>query len=130
MNPILTRNTLKHLPHTSLFIITALILSACITQQATKNPNTVEVYKHRGSKQCEGGGLTQLEVEQQLSALGATIYKKSCATDGKTYPAYCGNADGKIYVFTIDKSAAEKARAQGFGLKNNLGLTPNIGCTI
>ena len=69
-----------------LFIATAIFMSACISQ-VSSSPNSVEVYKYRGSKQCEGGGLSQPEVEQKLAAIGATIYKKSCDStlshDGK-----------------------------------------------
>jgi len=82
---------------------------------------TVEIYKYRGSVQCDfssGTGLDTMKLE--LTNAGVEVLKLREDFDGFLYPAVCGAADGKINVFSIRNNQLEIATGLGFNLLSDL----------
>lgn len=132
----------------SLAVLTALLLSACAVPPSgyvfdpspwlppntgvpsmTPQPvNFVDVYKYQGSRQCEGGGVPLAEMQRQLQMAGVAVNRADCGMDGMMYPAFCGGADGRINIFSIDSRNANTAFAQGFRRLTDLPNAQRVSC--
>lgn len=75
---------------------------------------TLEVYRTLGSKQCEGGGKTSVQLRAELEAARVVVKEMHCGRDGRMHPAMCGAGDGKIAIFLIDARDLERARSAGY----------------
>jgi len=81
----------------------------------------VEIYKHRGSVQCDFNSGTDLDtMSLELTNAGVEVLESREDYDGYLYPAVCGAADGKINVFNIRQSQLEIATGLGFNLLSDL----------
>lgn len=103
------------------------------------NPNTVppqrpqhlsfvEVYKYQGSRQCMGGGVPLSEMQRQLQQAGVAVSRADCGTDGMYYAQFCGGADGRINIFSVDSRTAHIAYAQGFRPLSELPQAQKVSC--
>lgn len=81
----------------------------------------VDVYKYKGSLQCQLGSGTDLTTMQQtlIDASIEVIYSRE-DYDGLAYTAVCDAPNGKINVFTIREHQLDAAKALGFDLLSNL----------
>ncbi len=127
-------------------LLSSLFLSACIPNGDYVNPwnqwnpwgiappassvpvSYTDVYKYQGSRQCEGGGVPLAEMQRQLQNAGAGVTNSTCGMDGRMYPAFCGGADGKINIFTINSTAVNAALSQGFSLLRDLPEAQKTSC--
>ncbi|MFN3786138.1 MAG: hypothetical protein ACK4RS_04795, partial [Thiothrix sp.] len=132
----------------SLAILAALSLSACavppggyvfdpspwLPQHNGVPPMTpqpvsfVDVYKYQGSRQCEGGGVSLADMQRQLQMAGVAVNRADCGMDGMMYPAFCGGADGRINIFSIDTRNTNAAFAQGFRPLSSLPNAQRVSC--
>ncbi|ULJ63482.1 hypothetical protein MIS46_05400 [Wielerella bovis] len=85
--------------------------AACVsTPTATK---TVDVFKHDGSRQCQGGGISPETMQTQLS--GIQVYQaRKDVQRGVMFPAVCGGGTPHINVYTIAADDLERAKQRGF----------------
>lgn len=90
----------------------------------------VKIYKHQGSLQCQGGGVSLKQMRRQLLKAGVKVKQARCGVDGMMYPSVCGAADGKINIFTIPRVNLTKAQAQGFNLLQNLPDAQLMECKL
>ena len=74
----------------------------------------LQVFKPRGSLQCEGRGTAPELMRAELERAGVRVLSAQCGSDGRMVPAVCGGATGEINLFEIDAEDAERARALGF----------------
>lgn len=81
---------------------------------------SLSVYKGVGSVQCYGGGTSLEDTEHQLADAGIQVLSSGCGYTGLLYPAVCGGADGKIYIFQIPVGEQQVAISLGFGLLSDL----------
>lgn len=128
----------------SVVLLSSLVLAACIPNGAYVNPwnpwgvtyppnvpqpvTYTDVYKYQGSRQCEGGGIPLEEMQRQLQASGVAVTSSTCGMDGRMYPAFCGGADGKINIFTINSNGVNTALSQGFSLLRDLPEAQRSSC--
>lgn len=89
-----------------------------------------DVYKYQGSRQCEGGGVPLEEMKRQLQASGVVVTGTSCGMDGRMYPAFCGGADGRINIFTINSNSVNSALSQGYSLLSELPGAQKTTCYV
>jgi len=81
----------------------------------------VEVYKYKGSLQCEvNSGEWYGDMQYQLSDSGIEVLTAREAYDNLLYPAVCGGSDGVINIFGIRDTQINQAKALGFGLLSEL----------
>ena len=105
---------LKKLPGFCLLVS----LASCATVRpaptvATATVPTTTVAKYLGSTQCQGGGLSLAQVQDQLTAAGVPVVRMACGHDGRVHPAVCGAGDGRLAIAVIP--AAQLNRATGLG---------------
>lgn len=89
-----------------------------------------DVYKYQGSRQCEGGGVPLEDMKLQLQSAGVVVTGTSCGMDGRMYPAFCGGADGRINVFTINSNSVNTALSQGFSPLSDLPGAQKTSCYV
>ncbi|MEB4589789.1 hypothetical protein VSS37_02240 [Candidatus Thiothrix sp. Deng01] len=127
-------------------LFSSLFLAACVPTSgyvvqpwnpwgiATPTPappvSYTDVYKYQGSRQCEGGGVPLEEMKRQLEASGVIVTATSCGMDGRMYPAFCGGADGRINVFTINSNSMNAALSQGFSPLSSLPGAQKGSCYV
>jgi len=110
-----------HTPRFLACLATAMSLAACGGGESEPtSTTTVSLYKHAGSVQCTGGGMTRAAMERQLADAGVQVLGSSCGTDGMVYPALCGGLDGRISIFEVPASHAPAASAAGFAPLSNM----------
>ena len=95
-------------------LATAATVAACGGGDSEPTTSTVNLYKHAGSVQCGGGGLTLSSMERELVEAGVRVVAASCGNDGAVHPALCGLPDGQIGIFEVAASHAQAASALGF----------------
>lgn len=86
------------------------------------------IYKYTGSVQCEGGGLSIPEMQQQLTDVGIQVLSAACGADGNTYISKCGANDGSIGMFEVPESQAQDASALGFNPLSKLPGAMKVDC--
>jgi hypothetical protein len=75
----------------------------------------LKVYKAQGTRQCESGGGTTVQMHQaELTRAGIPAQSPACGTDGQMRVALCGAPDGAIHIFTLPASRAAQAASLGF----------------
>ena len=88
----------------------------------------VKVYKYQGSRQCHGGGEPLAQMRRQLIKVGVKVISAQCGSDGRMYPTVCGAGDGKINIFTIQRSSLGTAKKHGFVLLQSLPDAQMLAC--
>lgn len=76
--------------------------------------SVTEVFKHDGSVQCDGGGVSVDEMAGELTSAGIDVFCSQQAYDGLAYCAACGCGTGRINVYTIDSRDLTDAESLGF----------------
>ncbi|TLM76248.1 hypothetical protein ACONUD_07825 [Microbulbifer harenosus] len=99
--------------------------SAPETQQGTgpqgQVTDTLWVMESRGTKQCEGGGLTVEQSRGKLADGGIQVVESRCGvrTD-RMYPSVCGGATGDILLHRIPTAMLDAALELGFDPVGNV----------
>jgi hypothetical protein len=88
--------------------------------KAPPQPASVSVYKTAGAVQCTGGGLSIEDLRRQLDSAEISIHSAGCGSDGKMYPAACGQPDGQIGIFEVPESQVQAAAKLGFAQLSEL----------
>lgn len=88
----------------------------------------VDVYKYQGSRQCENRAIPLQIMRRELDTARIPVINSSCGRDGRTYPSFCGGADGRINIYTIPADAANAARSYGFLLVSELSGAQRTPC--
>ena len=92
----------------------ALTLLAACAAAPDKNAS-IDVYKHDGSRQCEGEGMSPQDMQSQLGGIKVYAARKG-QLQGVAFPAVCGGGTPHINVYTIDASQREQAEQRGFAV--------------
>lgn len=73
-----------------------------------------QVYRHDGSRQCEGGtGIPAAEMQRELQ--GIRVYAaEHLPYSGLAVPAACGYPSGAVNRYTIDARDIKAAQQKGF----------------
>lgn len=73
------------------------------------------VLEGRGSKQCEGGGISLEESAAKLTDSGVEVQESRCGvrTD-RMYPSVCGGPTGEILLHLVDQESLDAALELGF----------------
>jgi hypothetical protein len=103
-------NVLKKLPGFCLLVS----LASCATVRPAPTVPTATVVKYLGSTQCQGGGLTLAQVQDQLTAAGVPVVRMACGHDGRVHPAVCGAGDGRLAIAVIPAAQLTRATDMGF----------------
>lgn len=103
-------------PMTCNALLAALVaLSTCAASNSPNVPKTayIQVYKHNGSQQCYGGGISPQAMLSELN--GIQVYAAEAhSLQGVMFPAVCGGLTGNVNVYTIDAKDKSKAEKRGF----------------
>lgn len=85
------------------------------------NEPPVEVYKYKGSLQCDiTSGVNYWDMEQALIVAGIEVVQSGEQSDNLIRPQVCGAPDGVINVFSIRASQLADAQTLGFNLLSDL----------
>src|ERR1022692_2973773 len=81
-------------------------VAAAPTPVAVIPPDSVQVFKTTGEKQCETGkgtppGVTIDELQTTLTSKKITVFESHTQSDGKMHMELCGSPSGTVHVFTI-----------------------------
>ncbi|UOO81385.1 hypothetical protein LVJ83_10530 [Uruburuella testudinis] len=90
------------------------LLAACAH---LSDGQTIQVYKHDGSRQCEGAGVLPETMQNELKGIRIYHAEKS-RLEGVAFPAVCGGGTGSINVYTIDTQNQAEAEKRGFSVLN------------
>ncbi|GMG87566.1 hypothetical protein [Biformimicrobium ophioploci] len=73
------------------------------------------IFVSKGSRQCEGGGMTLDQSKGRLESAGVKVVASSCGvrTD-MMYIQVCGGATGDILLHQVDPRDMDKALAAGY----------------
>ena len=91
-------------------LILCSLLAAC---SSVSDGQTVQIYKHDGSRQCEGVGASPEAMQAELSGIRVYAAEKS-QLQGVAFPAVCGGGTGSINVYTIAGKDLKQAEQRGF----------------
>lgn len=64
--------------------------------------------------QCEAPRVTPAQLDSELVTVGAKVLSKSCAWDGRMYPAVCGAPTTYLQVIEIAQNQADLVRPLGY----------------
>lgn len=83
--------------------------------------DTLWVMESRGTRQCEGGGLTVEQSRGKLTDGGIQVVESRCGvrTD-RMYPSVCGGATGDILLHRIPTGMLDAALELGFDPVGNV----------
>lgn len=83
--------------------------------------DTLWVMESRGTRQCEGGGLTVEQSRGKLADGGIQVVESRCGvrTD-RMYPSVCGGATGDILLHRIPTGMLDAALELGFDPVGNV----------
>ncbi|MCK7595660.1 hypothetical protein M0G74_00075 [Microbulbifer sp. CAU 1566] len=77
--------------------------------------DTLWVMQARGSRQCEGGGLSVEQSRGKLVQGGITVIESRCGVrKDRMYPSVCGGATGDILLHRIKTELLDAALELGF----------------
>ena len=84
-------------------------------------PDTLWIMQLRGSRQCEGGGISVEQSRGKLASNGIAVVESRCGvrTD-RMYPAVCGGATGDILMHRIKSDMLDAALELGFDPVGNV----------
>lgn len=108
------------------------LLIACSLFTACANVSdgqTVQVYKHDGSRQCQGAGVSAEAMQQELAGIRVYAAEKSMLKD-VAFPDVCGGGTGDINVYTIDAKNQTAAEQRGFHVLNQKSYPVSDGLPI
>lgn len=94
-----------------LMLLPALYCAACTS--AVSDGHSVQVFKHDGSRQCEGKGLSVADMQKELDGVKVLSAGKMVRQD-VMFAAVCGGGTGRVNVYTIPASSLSAAEARGF----------------
>ncbi|MFC6632180.1 hypothetical protein [Microbulbifer taiwanensis] len=82
---------------------------------AVQAEELIWVYRARGNKQCEGGGMSLEESGTKLTGNGVAVQESRCGvrTD-RMYPAVCGGPTGDLLLHLIAMDSLDAALELGF----------------
>lgn len=106
--------------------LTALLLLCACTATSVPPTETVEIFKHDGSRQCESSG-TSPEAMQAGELNGITVHNaRKGVQHGIAFPAVCGGFTSNINIYRISKQDLQQAQQRGFELMTpqHQGLLP------
>lgn len=98
---------------TAITFLALTLLAACAT--APDKSAGIDVYKHDGSRQCEGEGMSPQDMQSQLDGIEVYAARKE-QLQGVAFPAVCGGDTPNINVYTIDASQRRQAEQRGFAV--------------
>ncbi len=101
-----------------LMLLPVLCCAACAS--AVSDGHHVQVFKHDGSRQCEGRGLAVAEMQKELDGVKVLSAGKMVRQD-VMFAAVCGGGTGRVNVYTIPASSLSAAEARGFRLLDKAG---------
>lgn len=64
--------------------------------------------------QCEAPRVTPAQLDNELVTVGAKVLSKSCAWDGRMYPAVCGAPTTYLQVIEVAQNQADLVRPLGY----------------
>ena len=107
----------KHRLNTSVTSFAAVLALSLLTACAgiSDHGKRIDVYKHDGSRQCEGPGLTPQEMQRELEGIRVYAAVKKQRED-VMFPAVCGGMTPNINVYTIDANKRYQAQQRGFAV--------------
>ncbi len=92
----------------------AFLLPTVLVAGGEETP-TLMVFNYDGSRQCEPGSGTALDVmANQLTRAGVRVISARKGNDGRMHPMVCGGNTGVINIFEIKEQDIETARSLGF----------------
>ncbi|WP_323844785.1 hypothetical protein [Microbulbifer magnicolonia] len=84
-------------------------------EPAVQAEELIWVYRGRGNRQCEGGGMSLEESGAKLTDNGVAVQDSRCGTrTDRMYPAVCGGPTGDILLHLIAKDSLDAALELGF----------------
>lgn len=106
-----------------------LVLTAIALAPAHAAEPTVQIFKARGSIQCEPGSGTAPETMRKvLEKAKIPVQSVSCGVDGLMHVAMCGAEDAGILIFHIAAHHTQAAAALGFKTLRELPNAQTIPC--
>ena len=94
-----------------------IVLIAAYFPSLAAGEETVEVFRHDGSRQSEAGsGIDLKEMANQLKSADIRILSSRKGSDGRMYPMVCGGATGVINIYMISEHQLQAAQDLGFSL--------------
>jgi hypothetical protein len=108
-------------------VVSLWTLAACGSHSDTVDTQ-FSVYKYFGSVQCAGGGTSLTTLEGQLGEAGVPVIASACGSDGHSYPAACGQPDGRIGILEIPVVHAQTAFSLGFAPLSDLPAASEMPC--
>ncbi len=99
-----------------LIILMSTAIAAC---NAIPNATLITVQKPLGTLQCQDNDNAELRLIQLSTLLTEAEIKIASAAishDGRSRPAVCGAADGKIGLFKIPSKQLQRAQQLGYSL--------------
>ena len=106
------------------------VLGACGGgDDGDSSPPSTNVYASLQTVQCSTAvGRPLSTLSSTLSTGGVTVVTSACGVDGNTYGAVCGAPDGRIGIFSIPASQANKAGTLGFSPLSDLPNASTAAC--
>ena len=99
-----------------LIILIPTVIAAC---NAIPNTTLITVQKSLGTLQCQDNDNTEhrfIQLSTQLKEAEIKIASAAISDDGRSHPAVCGAADGKIGLFKIPSKQLQQAQQLGYSL--------------
>ncbi|SDZ88167.1 hypothetical protein [Microbulbifer marinus] len=95
--------------------VTAAEESAAPEEPAVQPDELIWVFRARGSRQCEGGGMSLEESGANLTDNGVVVQESSCGSrTDRMYAAVCGGPTGDILLHLIEEGSLDAALELGF----------------
>ncbi len=96
-----------------------LMSTAIVACNAIPNTTLITVQKPLGTLQCQDNDNTEhrlIQLSTQLKEAEIKIASAAISHDGRSRPAVCGAADGKIDLFKIPSTQLQQAQQLGYSL--------------
>ena len=93
--------------------------TAIVACNAIPNTTLITVQKPLGTLQCQDNDNTEhrlIQLSTQLKEAKIKIASAAISHDGRSRPAVCGAADGKIDLFKIPSTQLQQAQQLGYSL--------------
>ena len=94
-------------------------IAAC---NAIPNATLITVQKPLGTLQCQDNDNAEhqlIQLSTQLKEAEIKIASAAISHDGRSRPAVCGAADGKIGLFKIPSMQLQQAQQLGYSLRES-----------
>ncbi|WGL16609.1 hypothetical protein PVT68_17845 [Microbulbifer bruguierae] len=90
-------------------------------QGVVRAAGTIWVVEPRGSRQCEGGGLSVEQSRGKLVGNGVKVIESRCGVRAdRMYPSVCGGPTGDILLHRIPSDLLDAALELGFDPVSNI----------